>query len=134
VSDNPVREMRLAVTAEDYDAALTFYRDVLGLPEQASFSGGGGRVAILDAGHATLELLEPAHAAHVDKVEVGRRVAGHLRVAFQVDDTRSMAGRLVDAGASEIAPPTETPWHSLNARLEGPAGLQLTLFEELARG
>jgi predicted enzyme related to lactoylglutathione lyase len=123
--------MRLAVTAEDYDAALTFYRDVLGLPEQASFSGGGGRVAILDAGHATLELLEPAHAAHVDNVEVGRRVAGHLRVAFQVDDTRSMTRRLVDAGASEIAPPTETPWRSLNARLEGPAGLQLTLFQEL---
>jgi predicted enzyme related to lactoylglutathione lyase len=123
--------MRLAVTAEDYDAALTFYRDVLGLPEQASFSGGGGRVAILDAGHATLELLEPAHAAHVDNVEVGRRVAGQLRVAFQVDDTRSMTRRLVDAGASEIAPPTETPWRSLNARLEGPAGLQLTLFQEL---
>jgi hypothetical protein len=30
-----------------------------------------------------------------------------------------------------IAPPTRTPWNSLNARLEGPAGLQLTLFTEL---
>ena len=27
--------------------------------------------------------------------------------------------------------PVETPWRSLNARLEGPAGLQLTLFQEL---
>jgi predicted enzyme related to lactoylglutathione lyase len=131
VGDNPVREMRLAVTAEDYETAVTFYRDVLGLPEQASFSGGGGRVTILDAGHATLELLEPAHAAHVDKVEVGRRVAGHVRVAFQVDDTRVTTRRLIDAGAVEIAPPTETPWRSLNARLDGPAGLQLTLFQEL---
>ncbi|MGH6657759.1 MAG: VOC family protein, partial [Actinocrinis sp.] len=27
--------------------------------------------------------------------------------------------------------PVITPWNSRNARLEGPAGLQLTLFEEL---
>ena len=39
--------------------------------------------------------------------------------------------RLMDAGAELIAPPTETPWRSLNSRLEAPAGLQITLFEEL---
>jgi hypothetical protein len=31
-----------------------------------------------------------------------------------------------------LAEPVRTPWDSLNARLEGPAGLQLTLFQELA--
>ena len=35
------------------------------------------------------------------------------------------------AGATVLAPPTLTPWRSMNARLEGPAGLQLTLFTEL---
>ena len=35
------------------------------------------------------------------------------------------------AGATVIAEPTVTPWNSLNARLEAPAGLQLTLFTEL---
>jgi hypothetical protein len=30
-----------------------------------------------------------------------------------------------------IAEPTLTPWSSMNARLEAPAGLQLTLFTEL---
>ena len=34
----PVREMRLVVTADDYEEAVRFYRDVLGLPERASFS------------------------------------------------------------------------------------------------
>ena len=29
------------------------------------------------------------------------------------------------------APPVETPWRSLNSRLDAPAGLQITLFEEL---
>src|SRR5262249_46490011 len=103
----------------------------LGLPEEAAFSGEGGHVTILDAGRATLELADPPHAAYVDKVEVGQRVAGHIRICFEVDDAAGAAARLVDAGATLIAEPTRTPWDSLNARLEGPAGLQLTLFEEL---
>ena len=124
------RELRVCVTAADYDDALRFYRDVLGLPEVAAFAG-NGRVTILDAGRATLELLDPEHAAFVDDVEVGRRVAGHVRVAFEVDDAGGVTRRLEAAGAVVVAEPTETPWRSLNARLEGPAGLQLTLFQEL---
>ncbi|HXH88514.1 MAG TPA: VOC family protein [Gaiellaceae bacterium] len=127
-----VHELRVAVTAPDYDAALTFYRDVLGLRERAAFSSEDGRVTILEAGKATLELLDPTHAAFVDEVEVGRRVAGHVRIAFEVDDTGALTQELAAAGATVIAEPTRTPWNSLNARLEGPAGLQLTLFTELA--
>lgn len=126
-----VTELRLVVTAEDYDEALTFYRDVLGLPELEAFTVEGGRVSILDAGRATLELTDPTHAAYIDEVEVGRRVAGHIRVAFGVDDSAARADELVAAGARLVAPPTRTPWSSLNARLEGPAGLQLTLFTDL---
>ena len=125
-----VRELRVCVTAEDYDDALAFYRDVLGLREVAAFSG-QGRVTILDAGRATLELLDPEHAAFVDEVEVGRRVGGHVRLAFEVEDAAAATERLEAAGAEVVAHPTETPWRSLNARLEGPASLQLTLFEEL---
>jgi lactoylglutathione lyase len=126
-----VLELRLVVTAADYDAALAFYRDVLGMPEIGAFSSPGGRVTILDAGRATLELADPPHAAYVDEVEVGRRVAGHVRVALQVSDAEAATNQAVAAGAELIAQPVETPWRSLNARLNGPAGLQLTLFEEL---
>jgi lactoylglutathione lyase len=132
MSDQPVRELRLAVTAPDYDEALSFYRDVLGLRERAAFSSADGRVTILEAGRATLELLDPTHAAFVDQVEVGHRVAGHVRVALEVDDAEATTARLAAAGATVIAAPTRTPWDSLNARLEAPAGLQLTLFTELA--
>jgi lactoylglutathione lyase len=129
--DDRVLEMRLVVTAPDYEAALAFYRDALGMQELAAFTSDEARVTILDAGRATLELAAPPHAAYVDDVEVGRRVAGHLRVAFQVRDAEAATDRLVAAGATLIARPVETPWRSLNARLVGPAGLQLTLFEEL---
>src|SRR5215831_7180290 len=81
-----VRELRLVVTASDYDEALRFYRDVLGLPQLAEFESPGGHVVLLDAGRATLELMDDVNAAYVDEVEVGRRVAGHLRIALQVDD------------------------------------------------
>ncbi|MFJ8964694.1 VOC family protein [Lentzea sp. NPDC102401] len=126
-----VRELRLVVTADDYEEALRFYRDVLGLEQRAAFTSDGGRVTILEAGRATLEITDPPHAEYIDEVEVGKRVAGHVRVAFEVDDSAAATRALEAAGAEVIAEPTRTPWNSLNARLAAPAGLQLTLFQEL---
>ena len=129
-----VSQLRVVVTAEDYDEALRFYRDLLGLAELGAFSGEHGRVTILEAGRATLELSDPPHAAYIDEVEVGERVAGHIRIAFEVDDAGEATRRLAAAGARVLAEPTATPWRSLNSRLEAPAGLQLTLFEEPGDG
>lgn len=127
-----VRQLRLVVAAEDYEAAVAFYRDRLGMPEREAIAGpGGAHVTILDAGSATLELANPAQRRYIDEVEVGREVAPRLRVAFEVPDARAATAALVEAGAAEVAPPTETPWRSLNSRLDAPAGLQITLFEEL---
>ena len=126
-----VRQLRLVVTVDDFDAALAFYRDALGLETEAVFSSPGGRIVLLDAGRATLELTDATHAAYIDDVEVGRRVAGKIRVAFEVDDSATATDALVAAGARLIAAPTQTPWRSLNARLDGP-DLQLTLFQALA--
>lgn len=124
-------ELRLVVTAADYDEALRFYRDVLGLREQAAYSSPGGRVTILEAGRATLEIADPPHAEYIDEVEVGRRVAGHVRVAFGVRDSAAATRTLAEGGATVIAEPTRTPWNSLNSRLDGPGDLQLTLFTDL---
>lgn len=126
-----VTQLRLVVTAPDYEQALHFYRDVLGLPEHAAYVSPGGRVTILEAGRATLELADPGQAAYIDDIEAGQRVAGHIRVAFEVSDTAAATAGLAAAGAIVIAGPAPTPWQSLNARLEGPAGLQLTLFSDL---
>ena len=133
----PVLQMRLVVQADDYDEAVRFYRDVLGLREALAVAGpDGAHVTILDAGRATLELVNAAQRRFIDEVEVGhgREVAGKYRVAFQVPDAAGATRRLVDAGVEVIAAPVETPWRSLNARLSAPAGLQLTLFQELDPG
>jgi len=127
-AEPPVREMRLVVTATDFAEAVHFYRDVLGLPERAAYSSPDGQVVILEAGRATLEIADPAQAEFIDRVEVGRRVAGHIRIAFEVGDSTEMADQLVSGGATLVAGATVTPWQTVNARLEAPAGLQLTLF------
>ncbi|WP_062465467.1 VOC family protein [Demequina maris] len=131
-------QLRLVVHAEDIDAALAFFRDALGLPAELDLttptgdgSGEEARVVVLGAGRATLELVNTPQRSLIDRLEVGRDASREIRVALQVDDAAAATARALDAGAEEVAPPTRTPWGSLNARLEGPAGLQLTLFEQV---
>jgi len=123
-----VTELRVALTVEDFDRAVAFYRDALGLEQIADWSSAAGRVVVLEAGRATLELFDAAQAESVDTIEAGRRVSGPVRVALQVADSGDAAERLVAAGAERVAPPVITPWGDRNARVQAPDGMQLTLF------
>ncbi len=127
-----VKQLRLVVETDDFDEAVAFYRDVLGMPEEFYLeSEGHALVMALQAGRATLEIVNPAQKRLIDQLEVGRDVGRSIRVAFEVADAATFTARALNGGAQLIAPPTETPWRSLNSRLEAPAGLQITLFEEL---
>jgi uncharacterized glyoxalase superfamily protein PhnB len=123
-----VTELRVALTVAEFDDALAFYRDALGLEQIADWSSEAGRVVLLEAGRATLELLDDAQATTVDRIEAGQRVSGTVRLALEVTDSDSIARRLVAAGAVQVAPPVITPWGDRNARLQAPDGMQLTLF------
>jgi predicted enzyme related to lactoylglutathione lyase len=128
----PVRQLRLVVEVDDLAEAVRFYRNALGMGVELDLEAdGGARVVILEAGRATLELVNAAQKRTIDELEVGRQVAPRMRVAFEVDDTVASADALTDAGAELVAPPVETPWRSLNARLDAPGGLHVTLFQEL---
>jgi catechol 2,3-dioxygenase-like lactoylglutathione lyase family enzyme len=130
--DTGVRQLRLVVHAEDYEGALRFFRDVLGMPEEEAYAGeGGAQVTILGAGRATLEIANTAQVEMIDQVEVGRRVAPHFRVALEVGDVAASTTAAVEGGATQVAPPTRTPWDSLNARFAAPGDVHLTLFQEL---
>jgi methylmalonyl-CoA/ethylmalonyl-CoA epimerase len=123
-----VKELRIALTVEDFDEAVAFYRDTLGLEELALWTAPGARGLLLDAGRATLELFDEGQAAMVDEIEVGRRVAGPVRFAIEVDDSAAVAKELEAAGAEHVGGPVVTPWGDRNVRLEAPDGMQLTLF------
>ncbi|MET0812588.1 MAG: TetR family transcriptional regulator [Microbacterium sp.] len=128
-----VKQLRLVVQAPEFEQALAFYRDVVGMPQAEAYEAdGGARVVILDAGRATLELANAAQVAFIDGVETdGDAPSDRLRVGFEVSDTAAVVERLAAGGAAVEASARETPWRSLNARLRGPADLQLTLFQEL---
>jgi predicted enzyme related to lactoylglutathione lyase len=127
-----VKQLRLVVETDDFEEAVAFYRDALGMPEEFSVeSEGNALVMALQAGRATLEIVNPAQRRLIDQLEVGREVSRTIRVAFEVENAESATRKAIEGGARLMAPPTETPWRSLNSRLEAPAGLQITLFEEL---
>lgn len=122
--------MRVVLTVPDFDEAVAFYRDALGFDQLADWSGEDGRVILLDAGRATIELFDERQAQSVDQIEAGKRVSGPVRLAVEVGDLEAALGRLTAAGAESMAEPVVPPWGDRNARLRTPDGLQLTLFSE----
>jgi len=123
-------EFRLVLTVPNFDEAVAFYRDALGLPQLADWSGEDGRVILLDGGHATLELFDEQQADSVDRIEAGGRVSGQVRLAVEAADLDDASRRLLAAGAKAEAAPVVPPWGGRNARLLTPDGMQLTLFSE----
>ena len=123
-----VTELRVAITVADFDGALAFYRDALGLSQIADWSTDRGRVVVLEAGPGTIELLDERQAELVDEIEAGRRVAGKVRLALQVGDSDATAEQLIAAGAEPVALAVTTPWGDRNTRVRAPDGMQLTLF------
>lgn len=126
-----VFELRVALTVDDYDRVVAFYRDGLGLDPGEIWTD-MGRGQIFSAGRATLEVFDPQHSESVDRLEVGRRVSGQIRFAFEVPDVRAAVERALQYGAKLVHEPILTPWNHLNARLESPEGLQITLFQVLS--
>ena len=124
-----VRELRVALTATDFAAAVRLYRDGLGLGVVKQWETPEGRGMILAVGAATLELLDEADAAATDQIEAGERVAGPVRLAFAVDDVARSGATLAANGARALRPPLPTPWSALSQRLRAPDGMQITLFQ-----
>jgi catechol 2,3-dioxygenase-like lactoylglutathione lyase family enzyme len=123
-----VFELRVALTVDDFQRVVAFYRDGLGLePGEIWTDHGNGQ--IFSAGRATLEVFDPIHAEAVDRLEVGRKVSGQVRFAFEVPDVRAAVERALAHGATLVHEPVLTPWNHLNARLQSPEGLQITLFQ-----
>lgn len=128
-SASPVFEMRVALTTQDYERLVRFYCDGLGIEPAQIWDSGQNRARLLEMGRATLELFNEAQAEMVDGLEVGERVRGRVRFAFQVPDLQAAVERLLAHGATLVHAPVRTPWGDYNARLQDPDGMQVTLFQ-----
>ena len=123
------KELRIILTVDNLDEMIRFYKDAFGFETSKEWHEPTGNGVILDAGRASLELIDSNHAANIDEIEVGRRVAGPVRLAFNVGNVIETAcEKLQKAGATKIAEVKQAPWSRVQ-RMEDPSGMQLTLFE-----
>ncbi len=127
--NQPVFELRVAVTTSDYDRLTKFYTEGLGLEPAAIWNNAEGKALVLDMGKATLELFDEAQAEIIDQIEAEQRISGQIRFALQVPDLKAAMERLLAHGATLIHPPIITPWGDYNVRLQDPDGMQITLFQ-----
>jgi len=126
---NPVIELRVALTTGEYERLIKFYCEGLGLEPAAIWNNDGGKALILDMGKATLELFDERQAEVIDQLEAGRRLSGSIRFALQVPDLNAAMERLLANGATLVHEPVQTPWGDTNVRLQDPDGMQITLFQ-----
>ncbi len=110
------RIAHLGVAVESIDAALAFYRDVLGLIPGAPEQADGARIVSLPFGESEVELLEPLTPESPIAKFMARRGPGIHHVCYRVPDLdaalaacRAAGYRLVDeaprtgAGGHRIA-------------------------------
>jgi len=78
----------VGIAVRDLEAALRFYRDVLGLPvhKQAVVEEQGVKAALLTIGGGEIELLEPTGPDTPVGRFIARRGEGLHHVCFQTDD------------------------------------------------
>ena len=128
-SNEPIHELRVAVTTPDYERLVKFYCMGLGIEPAQIWNNGQGKALILDMGRATLEIFDEAQAETIDQIEAEKRVSGAIRFALQVPDLNAAMERLLANGATLVHAPVVTPWGDTNVRLQDPDGMQITLFQ-----
>jgi catechol 2,3-dioxygenase-like lactoylglutathione lyase family enzyme len=127
--NSPILELRIALTAKDYERSVKFYCEGLGLEPAAIWNNGEGHALMLEMGKATLEVFDEAQAETIDQLEAEKRISGQIRFALQVPDLKIAMERLLAHGATLVHPPVTTPWGDYNVRLQDPDGMQITLFQ-----
>ena len=130
-----VREVRIALTVEDFDQAVQFYRHRLGLTVVEEWQRPEGRGVILALGpQTTLELFDAGQADFVDQMEAGRRVSGPVRLALAVPDADAAGMVFEQSGAQLLSRAKPMPWGDRNARVQTPDGIQITLYQAASAG
>src|SRR5215813_11359924 len=88
----------LAIVVEDVNAALTFWRDALGLPLGKTERNDGEEVeiAFLPLGDSEIELIAPTNQTSGVAKYLAKRGAGMHHLCIEVDDIAATMQRLKD--------------------------------------
>ena len=118
----------VAEIVEDFEAAVQFYRDTLGL-EVESLSEGYGTATIPGVLHFGIWSRAEAAEATYGSPDAADRVPLGFTIAFEVDDVAEAAQHL-DHAAVKIVQPTKTePWGQVTSRFITPSGALCEIAE-----
>ncbi|MCS6773110.1 MAG: methylmalonyl-CoA epimerase [Anaerolineae bacterium] len=125
----------LAIAVADLDAALRFYRDVLGLTLERveELPSEGVRVAFLPLGESHIELVQPTQEETGITRWMAKTGGGMHHLCLAVDDIRAALARLSAAGAELITPqpvarPDGTLYAFIHPRSTG--GVLIELYQK----
>jgi len=115
-----LKAVRIYVT--DWDRALDFYSNTLGMP--VVFAGSETGWAEFDTGeaHLAIERVSP------DDTEGDDLVGRFVSVSLQVDDIQAIYETLRTRGVEFLEPPETQPWGGVLAHFRDPDGNVLTLL------
>ncbi|BDI21322.1 VOC family protein [Herbiconiux sp. L3-i23] len=124
-----VSQLRVVIEAPDWEAAVRFYRDTLGLEQLQGYRNKKGAQLVLDVGRATIELVHPDLD---DDGALSDPPAPKLRLVFQSEDARSTIATLEAAGAERVDIPEPTADHAISARMLAPDKMPISVFQPLS--
>lgn len=112
----------IAEIVDDLEAAVSFYRDALGLEVDDSASADYASVKIPGVLHFGLWSRESAAEATFGDRSAVDRVAPGLTIEFEVDEVPAASQAMEDRGVKLLHGPKTEPWGQTTARFSLPSG------------
>lgn len=115
-------EFRFVFTAKDYQAAVAFYRDGLGLPVHHDWDyGPDDKGTVFFAGPALIEIFSHVSGKPYVKPE-------GVSMSIQVEDADKAFDQALAKGLTVVEVPTTFPWGQRIVRLLDPDGILVSLY------
>ena len=111
----------IAEVVEDFPAAVTFYRDTLGL-EVEIYHDGYAVIPLPGVLHFGIWSREEAAKATFGSPDAADGVPLGYTIGFEVDNAAAAEKELADAGISVIQPTKTEPWEQVTSRFLTPGG------------
>jgi len=123
----------IAITVQDMDRAVAFYRDVLGFEVlgQLMLNDGTFKLVYLQAGDGRIELFSFTESGRPSDTQGRNEDLGFKHVAFSVDDVDAVAERLKEHDVPFTVEPVDAPGGVRLAFFHDPDGNLLELVSNL---
>ena len=113
----------IAEVVDDVDAAVAFYRDVLGLTVEHQPGGGYATVEISGALHFSIWSRSAAAEATYGDEAAADRIPLGFSVEFEVDSVDDATDAIGERGWQVVQPPKKEPWGQSTSRFMLPSGM-----------